>query len=92
LQDAKSLLAQFGEDVDRIASSLIGSFGLRHSASETPLSTPLLRWFDFWMRIIDPRPREVLFSDQFPKALGAGTGTALQYIEAAVRAGDDVNP
>ncbi|WP_193352952.1 hypothetical protein [Paraburkholderia xenovorans] len=86
------LTGEFLKNVDEIATELITGFGLKHSLAVAGLQTPLLRWMDFRLRTIDPRPRQIYASDNFPKSLDEPTVKALRSIEQAIRNGDDINP
>jgi len=92
MQDIESLAAEFIANVNQIASTLVESFGLRHTSTIDNLANPVLRWLDFRLRFIDPRPRQIHFSDRFPMALDEATRVALHAIEAKIIKGEDINP
>lgn len=92
MQTLDELTDEFLRNLDEIAANLVAGFGLKHSLEVNGLQTPLLRWMDFRLRTIDPRPRKIHASDRFPKSLDEPTAKALRVIEQAVRNGDDINP
>lgn len=91
MQDVKALLEEFRQNLDQIATSLVVGFNLKHKREVESLSDPLLRWLDFRARIIDPRPRQIHHSDQFPKTLDERTARAMRMLEDKISAGEDVN-
>jgi hypothetical protein len=64
---------------------------LAHGEAVEHLSRPLLRWFDFRLRFIDPRPRVILCSKRFPKQLDEPYATAYQELVRAISNGEDIN-
>jgi len=92
MQTLDDLVKEFQENADRIAEELIAGFGLKHKRVVEGLQTPMLRWLDFRLRMIDPHPREIYLSDRFPKWLDEPTAGALRAITQAILNGDDVNP
>lgn len=91
MQTPRALRLRFAANADEIARSMITALGLTHSGKVEHLSDPLTRWFDFRLRIIDPRPRKVHLSDRFPRSLDAATSRALRSITLAIERGDDIN-
>ncbi|MFM0031865.1 hypothetical protein PQR70_37215 [Paraburkholderia madseniana] len=91
MQTLEELAGEFLENVDGIATELIAGFGLNHNRVVDGLHAPLLRWLDYRLRIIDPRPRQIYVSDRFPKSLDEPTARALRAIEQAILNGDDIN-
>lgn len=92
MQTLEELTREFAENADRAAEILIEEYGLKHKRTVDGLHSPLLRWLDFRLRIIDPRPRQIFLSDRFPKTLESRTGEALQALHEAIAVGADVNP
>lgn len=82
---------KFIQDLEGIASTLIGYCGLSHSKEVEHLSECLLRWVDFRLRFVEPKPRRVFYSNRFPKKLPKGVRRALRAFERANLAGDDLN-
>ncbi|RDS79587.1 hypothetical protein DWU98_17510 [Dyella monticola] len=82
----------FKQDVDAIAGVLIEVFGLRFKKEVEHLSDPLERWFDFACRFVPPLPRQVIFSDQFPKQLPSDAKRGLKHFLRRVCRGEDINP
>lgn len=92
MQTLEELNEAFFHNVDHIAADLLAGFGLSHSGDVDGLHVPLLRWMDFRLRTIDPRPRQIFASDRFPKELDDPVASALRSLERAIRNGDDINP
>ncbi len=92
MQTLEELNEEFFRNVDQIAADLLTGFGLKHSGDVDGLHVPLLRWMDFRLRTIDPRPRQIYASDRFPKSLDEPVASALQSLERAIRNGEDINP
>ncbi len=90
MQTLGELTGEFLNNVDQIAAELVSGFGLKHSSAVDGLNTPLLRWLDFRLRTIDPRPRQIYVSDRFPKSLNEPTARALRAIEQAILNGEDI--
>ena len=82
---------KFIQDLEAIASSLIGYCGLPHAKEVGYLSEALLRWMDFRLRFVEPKPRKVFYSNRFPKKLPKAVRRALKAFENANLAGDDIN-
>lgn len=92
MQTLEELTGEFLKNADQIAIELIAGFGLKHGRAVDGLHASLLRWLDYRLRVIDPRPRQIYLSDRFPKSLDEPTARALRAIEQAILKGDDVNP
>ena len=88
----KKLSHTFIDDLDGIATNFIETFGLKHTAQVSHLSEPLFRWLDFRLRYIDHRPREVIYSNQFPKKMNEAAEKSFQYIIRKIQNGEDINP
>jgi hypothetical protein len=88
----KELTTRFIADLDEIATDFIRSFGLKHTSEIGHLSEPLLRWLDFRLRYVDPKPRQIYLSQAFPKNMSDTTKKALEHIMKMIQAGDDINP
>ena len=87
------LAKSFQRDIDSIATSLIEHYSLKFQQDIDHLSSPLMRWLDFRFRYVDPFPREVVYSNKFPKTeLNAEASSALQKLEESVKTGTDINP
>lgn len=90
----ESLTRVFRDNVDTLVSSLIVGYGLRFKQDVPHLSSPLMRWLDFRYRYIDPIPRPVVWSNQFPArraALPNDVNAALEKITAMMIAGENLN-
>lgn len=91
---AESLARVFRHNVYAIASGLILGYGLQFKSEVSHLSSPLMRWLDFRYRYIDPIPRPVVWSNQFPArraALPSDVNAALEKIVGMMVAGEDIN-
>lgn len=84
---------KFASDLDKIATQLIASYGLKFDQYISNLSEPLLRWVDFRLRLIEPKPRKVVFSNKLPiKNLSVQVNTGLAKLEKVIKSGKDINP
>lgn len=88
----KKLSSMFFSDLDEIASDFIRCFGLKYTAEIGNLSEPLLRWIDFRLRYIYPKPRKVYLSTAFPKKMSESTKNALVHVIQMIQNGEDINP
>lgn len=83
----------FYENLNQISQSLISTFSLKFEREVDHLSLPLLRWLDFRLRYVDPRPRKVVLSDKFPvSGLSDEALSGLNRLIRIFEAGGDVNP
>lgn len=84
---------KFHGAVEAIASSFISAYALRFKQDVEHLSSPLLRWLDFRFRYVDPQPREVVFSNKFPKeGLPRNTDNGFKHLVSLIEKGKDINP
>jgi hypothetical protein len=92
--DEEALAAKFVQDLDAVAAGLVGEFGLRwqQTALKTDPNSAMQRWLDFRFRYVEPRKRNLLFSDKFPKALAPLASAELAVFAQASMNGDDLNP
>jgi hypothetical protein len=79
-------------DVDKIAQDLINAFNLTFEEQAQNLSDPLIRWFDFRLRYIEPRSRKILKSNNFDKRLPEEAASALRAFTQLSENGADLNP
>lgn len=87
------IAARFQRNVDDIAKDFIAAYSLKFTQEVENLNSPLLRWLDFRFRYIDPQPRQVVFSDNFPKkALPEDANAGLQNLVRLIQSGADINP
>ncbi|MEW9570212.1 hypothetical protein ABQJ54_00450 [Rhodanobacter sp. Si-c] len=86
------LAIKFRADIETIAASLIRFCGLTHSMAIQHLDRALLRWLDFRLRFVDPKPRPLVYSRSFPKRLSGEVGRELGAFEQRSLAGEDLNP
>ncbi|WP_157130030.1 hypothetical protein [Achromobacter ruhlandii] len=77
--------------LDAVSRNLIEAFQLWYSEDVPELTCPLLRWMDFRLRRIDPRPRCTLPSNGFWRRFPEHVRPALNRILAKARNGDDLN-
>ncbi|TCV81301.1 hypothetical protein EDE11_1151, partial [Methylomonas methanica] len=82
----------FQADLNGIAQDLIYIYDLEFKRQIDGLSCPLMRWLDFRLRYIDPKPRQILFSDAFPKKLPKTVETGFLHIQNLMGMGEDINP
>ncbi|WP_139167296.1 hypothetical protein [Chromobacterium sphagni] len=83
----------FYENLNQISQGLISAFSLKFEREVDHLSLPLLRWLDFRLRYVNPRPRKVVLSDKFP--ISGLSDEALSGLNRLIRifeTGGDVNP
>jgi len=79
-------------NLDTIATDLVHSFGLKHEKRTENLNDPLLRWLDFRLRYVDPKPRKVLLSNKFPKKMSEDVNRALTHVIHLIERGENINP
>lgn len=88
---ADELGIKFVQDLEGIASTLIYYSGVSHAKEVEHLSEALLRWMDFRLRFVEPKPRRVFYSNRFPKKLPKVVHRALRAFEQANLLGEDIN-
>lgn len=86
------LSAKFRADTETISKSLLDYCGLTHSKAVQGLDQGLLRWMDFRLRFVDPKPRPLVYSNEFPKHPADEVKRALWNFEQVSLAGGDLNP
>lgn len=89
---ANELAAQFRVDAETIAQSLLAYCGLTHSKSVQELDLAMLRWLDFRLRFVEPKPRPLVYSNVFPRQLSDEARQALVDFEQISLVGGDLNP
>ncbi|WP_445369324.1 hypothetical protein ACH5Y9_08815 [Methylomonas sp. BW4-1] len=82
----------FQSNLDGIAETLISLYDLKFEKEIDALSCPLTRWLDFRFRYIDPVPRQIVFSNAFPKKLPKTVEAGFQSLMNLIRSGADINP
>lgn len=92
MQSLDDLENRFYDDIGRIVSDFIKIYELQHKEEIAELSDPLLRWLDFVLRYIPSRPREIVFSNRFPKILNADAQSSLESFQRIIEAGGNLNP
>ncbi len=90
--DQNRIARVFLSNLDTIAADLVRCFGLKHEQETENLNDPLLRWLDFRLRYIDPKPRKVFLSNKFPKKMSRDVYCALRHIIDLIQRGENVNP
>jgi hypothetical protein len=84
---------EFQEDIDDICNKLITTYSLKFTQNVENLSSPVLRWLDFRLRYVDPQPRNLAFSDRFPKTkLPKDAKKGLKKLQKLIQTGKDINP
>jgi hypothetical protein len=91
IQTSDQLFNQFYEKLHTVAADLTRAYMLRYEEFHEHLSSPMLRWLDFRLRYIDPKPRMVLFSDRFPKILPLDIEGSMLNLAKRLLRGDDIN-
>lgn len=92
-QSTHELEQRFVEDLYDIAKGHVEALGLPLSGHFSHLNDPLIRWLDFNLRYIEPKPRRVVFSNKFPISnLSTGVADALRRIQSMFEEGKDINP
>lgn len=89
---ASELEQRFFESLENIAANLLSVLGIMHKKEEQKLSDSLLRWIDFRLRFVDPKPRVIHYSSKFPVSLPTDIASALRTFKESVMTGRDVNP
>jgi hypothetical protein len=80
-------------DLERLAERLICAFDLKFSEMEEHLASTVLRWADFRLRYVEAYPRQVAFSNKFPKStLPPCAKEGLLKLIERFQKGADVNP
>lgn len=91
--DKAAINTRFQTDVDKIATDLIAAYALKFGQEVENLNSPLHRWLDFRFRFVDPQPRQIAFSDRFPKTdLPPDARAGLAYLVGLIQQGSDINP
>lgn len=86
------MLHTFVDDVNEIARGLIEAFSLSFDELDQYLNDPLVRWLDFRLRYIEPRPRYTLKSADFELRVPPHSRAALKAFLSLSKAGADLNP
>lgn len=90
--EERKIANRFISDIDTIARDFIKCFNLKHTAEVNHLSEPLLRWLDFRLRYVDPKPRQIYLSKVFPKKMSVHTRKAAEHLLKMIQSGKDINP
>lgn len=90
--DQTTLVMNFASDIKNISTELVDLYGLKFSEEITTLNDPLFRWLDFRLRYIDPHPRKIIISKDFPKQLPIVVQNGLDLIIKKINSGKDLNP
>ena len=89
---SEELASNFRRDIETIAQSLVGFCELSHAKAVPNLDDALLRWLDFRLRFVDPKPRPLVYSKIFAKCRPRQIRRALRDFERRSLAGEDLNP
>ncbi|WP_369067546.1 hypothetical protein [Burkholderia gladioli] len=76
---------------EKIAEQLLAMHRLTHNEKVDTLSSPLLLWFDYRLRFIEPRPRQVHYSNRFPSVVTEQFAENFHTLEQAIKLGADLN-
>ena len=79
-------------DVDEIARDLIDAFELVFEEQEQNLCDPIIRWLDYRLRYIEPKPRQILRSEGFNTRVSNEALPALEAFIKLANDGADLNP
>ncbi len=86
------MLHTFESDVERIAEKLIEAFSLKFEGADANLNDSLIRWLDYRLRYIDPKPREIVRSIGFDSRVPSQANQALSNFIRIAETGGDLNP
>lgn len=89
---SNELAIKFRLDAEVIAKSLIGFCGLTHSKAAQNLDKAILRWMDYRLRLVDPKPRPLAYSKTFPEPTSDEIRRTLSEFERFSLTGEDLNP
>jgi hypothetical protein len=90
--DKENLKKIFLNDLKSISETLINAFDLKFEEEIENLSAPLMRWLDFSLRFVEPKPRKVVLSKKFPNCIPAEIDHAFNLFCNLVEQGGDLNP
>ena len=85
------LTEKFANDLNEICQDLIDNFNLKHEQEVQSLAEPLLRWADFRLRYIDPKPRTIVASSKFPACVQSEAKPGFEKFISEVISGADLN-
>lgn len=88
----EELAERFRADVEKISKSLADYCGPTHTKAVQGMDQALLRWLDFRLRFVDPKPRPLVYSAALPEQLPEDIKQALSDFERHSMVGDDLNP
>ena len=86
------LAIQLHGDLNNLAREFISIFSLKYNEDAQNLNCPLMRWLDFRMRYVEPRPRNIIYSNRFPLKIPLEFDRARLFFEKKVINGEDINP
>lgn len=86
------LADMFLADLNRVILDFISAIELSYKKEDSSTSSPLIRWLDFTNRYIEPKKREILYSNRFPMELPKNIKDNLTNIIATIKSGGDINP
>ena len=85
------LIEKFEIDLNEICQDLVDNFHLKYKKEVQRLADPVLRWADFRLRYIDPRPRTILASSKFPGCIPPEAVPGFEKFVAEAISGSDLN-
>lgn len=85
------LIEKFLTDLNELCQDLVDNFNLKHEQEVQRLAEPLLRWADFRLRYIDPKPRPILTSSKFPACIQPDAKSGFEKFISEVISGADLN-
>lgn len=78
--------------LDVLAKRFISIYNLKYTQSVSNLSCPVLRWLDFRMRYVSPKPRNIVYSNRLPKPLPKDIQDGWNVLRQKIERGEDINP
>jgi len=91
MQTLKDLKEKFYNDSNAISLTFLENYALRFDKDFEHLSEPLLRWQDFVLRYIPPKPRGLFFSKEIIEKLSLTDMDSLKKLIFMMQNGEDVN-
>ncbi len=89
---ATELNKKLRDDLDGLARRFISIYNLKYTASVSNLACPVMRWLDFRMRYVSPKPRNIVYSNQFSKSFPQDIQDGLDVFVEKIEKGEDINP
>ncbi|MDO8729456.1 MAG: hypothetical protein Q7K26_06305 [bacterium] len=78
-------------ELETISQNLIDAFDLKFEEEDQNLMDPIIRWLDYRLRYIDPRPRKIMKSDGFDARIPIEALPVLKAFIKLVKTGKNLN-